>query len=204
MTVVKLNNKTSPSLRPCIPVASDRSVGYYASHLLWFLVTILVFRAAQSFHDKESAMAFYGVYHREPLNQIIHFFGVPIIISTAFIYGSHLPLTHAVVLDAMPWIPSHYLSWASIWFAFYVGFYASVDAIGAVLYFPVLYVMYALAVRWTVSDQQRVASLNKSKTSASSWIGTGRLLQWALCWHVFAWYIQVRAFHMASYFDHGN
>jgi hypothetical protein len=47
------------------------------SHVLSALLLALVVSSARSFRDSgEDAMAFYGVYHQTPGNQLVHFIGV--------------------------------------------------------------------------------------------------------------------------------
>jgi uncharacterized membrane protein YGL010W len=66
-------------------------VALMASHVFILGVFGLCTKAAfYDFQNVESALAFYGVYHREPLNQVIHFFGVPLIIWTLLVYTAHL------------------------------------------------------------------------------------------------------------------
>ena len=53
-------------------------------------------------------MAFYGVYHRNPINQLIHVICIPLILWTMTIFYAHLPVTDRVVVDFLPGIPAHY------------------------------------------------------------------------------------------------
>jgi len=180
--------KNKQPLLPPMPIALTK--GLIVAHVLTLAFFASVLMAARNFPDAEAAMAFYGVYHREPGNQIIHFFGVPIIAWTLITMQAHLPLTDAFTVE-LPGIPDHYPSWATLTFAFYVLFYFSIDLVGASLYFPFLYLVYATSVRWTAHDQRKA----KQQTDKPSWTGTGTLLKWAMVFHVLAWYVQIHPGH---------
>ena len=126
-----------------------------------------------------SSLAFYGVYHRTPYNQVIHLIGVPFIIWTMILYGTYLPFTTAVPIHTgttnvtaatkqqsnsllqklIPPIlqlpPSHHMTWATLWVLLYVAFYSYIDFIGACLYTPFLYIMYVTSVHWSQQDLQQ-------------------------------------------------
>jgi uncharacterized membrane protein YGL010W len=153
----------------------------------------IVFNAAIGFKDGSSALAFYGVYHREPWNQFIHFFGVPLIIWTIFIMIAHLPLPFFGKFDIkIPFCKRHALSWATLVTVGYMIFFLMIDLFGGVLYFPVLYFMYVSAVNLMIRDQE---SANKKQDDASNWMGTGLLLKYAVVLHVLAWYVQIHPGH---------
>jgi uncharacterized membrane protein YGL010W len=153
----------------------------------------IVFNAAIGFKDGSSALAFYGVYHREPWNQFIHFFGVPLIIWTIFIMIAHLPLPFFGKFDIkIPFCKRHALSWATLVTVGYMIFFLMIDLFGGVLYFPVLYFMYVSAVNLMIRDQQ---AAYKKQDEASNWMGTGLLLKYAVVLHVLAWYVQIHPGH---------
>jgi uncharacterized membrane protein YGL010W len=177
-------------------------ISLMAAHL--FIVNLFYTCAKTAFVDfqnAESALAFYGVYHREPLNQVIHFFGVPLILWTLLVFTAHMVLPPIpskrapppVIIPRLPGIPAHYMTWATLWVLLYVAFYLKIDYIGALLYMPFLYMYYATAVRWTRNDQEKAWLLaSKDKTPATvSWMGTRSLISWACFLQVFAWYVQV-------------
>jgi uncharacterized membrane protein YGL010W len=184
--------KAKPVLLPRVP--DEMTPVLLAAHAINFVLSIIVVQASLAFEDAEKAMAFYGVYHREPWNQVIHFFGVPLIIWTLFVCQAHLPLTQAVTIDFLPFIPSHYISWATLWFLYYAGFYFTIDATGALMYAPVLFIMYATAIRWAHSDQKEWQRQNAPEWSPP-WTGTGKALRWAAALHVLAWYMQLHPGH---------
>lgn len=157
-------------------------------------LTVVMVLAAKKFRNIEDALGFYGVYHREPMNQLIHFFGVPGIIWSAMIFYAHLalPIIGAYSI-AMPGAPSHPISWATVAFLFYLIFYINIDPFGGILFSPVLYAMYATAVNWTRQDQDR--QIKKTSSRQVRWIGTGRTLKLAALIHLMSWYVQIHPGH---------
>jgi 2-hydroxy fatty acid dioxygenase len=169
------------------PAMSTRLCIY---HVLVTILSITVARAMLNCTDKEHAMAVYGAYHRTPWNQVIHFFGIPALLFTIFIFLAFVPVTNSIVLT-IPFAPSHYPTWATLWCGVYVLFYLYIDVWGALFMTPVLYAMYVTAVRWIEADQRaQLQETGKMKVT-----GTGRLLKASFLLHVFAWYIQIHLGH---------
>lgn len=168
------------------------SASFLVAQAVTALLVALIVKAALSFEDASSALAFYGVYHREPWNQFIHFIGVPLILWTIFIMTAHLPLPflgqYAITI---PFTPTHALTWATLVTAGYIVFYLMIDTVGGLLYAPVLLAMYRSAVNLTANDQ----ALASKKQDDNNWTGTGRLLKYALWLHVLAWYVQIHPGH---------
>lgn len=192
--MVTVSKKSPPTSALCWK--PPMTTGLLVAHGVCTAIAAIMVQAARKFQTKESALAFYGVYHREPVNQAIHFLGVPGIIFSLFVFQFHVgPLlpTPAPVLD-LPFVPAHTPNWATLYALFYVVFYYSIDPVGAALYLPVLYAMYAVAARWTCYDrlQQQASS---SSPFQKSWRGTGRALRGALYVHAFCWYTQIHWGH---------
>ena len=168
------------------------SQGLLVAHVVNTAVIYLVLMAAREFEDSTSAMAFYGVYHREPLNQLIHFIGVPLILWSMLAFQAHVPLTDRFELN-LPGIPRHCPTWATLLIPFYGFYYFKIDTMGALLYAPIWYVMYLTSVRWRATD--RTEYRKRKVNEAVPWFGTGRVLRYAAIVHVFAWYIQIHPGH---------
>jgi hypothetical protein len=127
-----------------------------------------------------------------------------------------LPLRGGILL--------HYVSWSNLLLVMYVSFYLSMDVLGAMLYFPCMYCLYAMAIHWTAHDHAQQAAVElkqfylKHKThndaakllllsSAAAirlppphlplprWYGTGQFLQQAAMVHFLSWYIQIHWGH---------
>ena len=169
--------------------------GFIVAQLLTVLLLIVDISAAIKFRDIEDALGFYGVYHQEPMNQLIHFFGVPGLIYSIIIVLAHLPLpvigSYAI---SFPGVPSHPLSWGTVLALFYLIFYIYIDPFGGILYSPLLYGMYLTAANWTREDQKK--QMKKTSSKEVSWVGTGRTLKLAALVHVLSWYAQIHPGHV--------
>jgi uncharacterized membrane protein YGL010W len=157
--------------------------GLVLAHVISCVILYIIVEAALKFEHATDALAFYGVYHREPWNQVIHFFGVPGILWTIIIFLVHLQI---------PIFGIPRFTYGLLLTLFYVVFYLQMDPIGGTLYAPVLYLMYASAVYWTEQDQKAAAAATGNN---QSWCGTGRLLIVSFIVHVFSWYVQIHLGH---------
>jgi uncharacterized membrane protein YGL010W len=180
--------------------ATPATTGLVLAHALTAVVSMLTARAALEFGSSVlETMAFYGVYHAHPWNQVIHFFFVPVLLWSAFVFMAHLALLpSSFVRIQLPGMPAHNLSWATLWLLGYTIFYVAVDWRGGLLYLFVLYAMYASAVRLHHHDQneeQLQQQASKQSTQPPSWTGTGRLLRRALVLHLLGWYMQIHPGH---------
>ena len=63
---------------------------FIIAHIVGLALLTLILQGFLSFSSITDALGFYGVYHRDPTNQIIHFFGVPIIIWSMIVFLAHL------------------------------------------------------------------------------------------------------------------
>ena len=189
---------TSTSIVPSLIIAHATAIS----------ILTIIFNGASKFHNVTDALGFYGVYHRNPINQVIHFFGVPCIIWSLFIFLAHLTLPIPILNHIhvnIPFAPTHLLNYATILTIGYILFYIKIDPFGGTLYVPFAYFMYVTAVSMTIKDQQCaknnetyklvVKEKEKSKIRKSSWIGTGKALRFAFIVHVAGWYVQVHPGH---------
>lgn len=175
-------------------------------------VLAIMINGASNFQDITDALAFYGVYHRDPINQVIHFFGVPCIIWSALLFTAHLKI-HPSVVVKIPFAPNHSLSYATVITIGYILFYTYLDTFGGLLFAPFIYFQYITAVLCQTQDQLKAKNasiemekkknddtpskdINKKNGSAtSSWTGTGRALKLALWVHILGWYVQIHPGH---------
>ena len=166
------------------------SPGLVLAHFTSGAVLFIIISAAFEFSDITDLLAFYGVYHRNPTNQLIHFFGVPGILWTILIFLVHLKVpmveTPSFVKQILP--VGHQITYGLLLTLFYLFFYLTIDPFGGILYAPVLYVMYMSAVYLTDQDQQKV--------DGKKWSGTGKLLLFTLVVHFFCWWIQIAVGHV--------
>jgi uncharacterized membrane protein YGL010W len=157
------------------------TLGLVLAHVFSGVIVYIIVEAALKFEHATDALAFYGVYHRQPWNQVIHFFGVPGILWTILIFLVHLQI---------PIFGVPRFTYGLLLTLFYVVFYLQMDPLGGTLYAPFLYLMYKSAVYLTDQDRKTAAAGNNQ-----SWCGTGRLLIFAFIVHVFSWYVQIHLGH---------
>lgn len=166
---------------------------------------VVVAQAALNFKDITDALAFYGVYHREPMNQIIHFFGVPAIIWSALIFLAHVPLSsnNNAIKISTPGAPKHRITYATLTTLGYIVFYLKIDPYpGGILYTPFIYLYYITAVRMVLKGQREGINIVQNKkrddytdSHRKKYSSTGRVLKIAAIVHVLAWYVQIHPGH---------
>lgn len=166
--------------------------GYVVSNLIAIAFTVLVIQVAKNSDSTSDLLAAYGVYHQHPVNQLIHFFGVPAIIWSAFLFFAHVHLPFCAssnVISFLPCAPAHSPNWATVLALVYAVLNLVLDQFGGTIYCSVLYVGYTWAVSIAVADQRRCVA------NDAPWYGTGRSMRLALGVHLFAWYIQIHPGH---------
>jgi 2-hydroxy fatty acid dioxygenase len=173
------------------------------AHFLCSVIATIIVRSFNEFKNSSEALAFYGVYHRYAWNQVIHFFGVPGIIWSLSIFMAHVKLPGTIpmswakgVLPAVL-LPDDFvvqLNYANILSMAYLLFYVTIDTLGGVLYAPVLFVTYSLAIKLFHLDQ-KVASVEAVEGSPTPWYGTGKMLKFAALVHFLSWFLQIQIGH---------
>jgi len=198
------------------------SFSFLLAHSFSFAISYVIIRSFWEFENASRALAFYGVYHRYGWNQVIHFFGVPGIIWSLLVFLVHVPLpvvgTTTTTITATATTTTtktkndhRYrssplnMNYAGFLAICYNLFYLSIDPLGAVLYAPVLYAMYASAATILQKDQAEAAEAAANKCNSSndttgivastSWYGTGNALKFAFVVHVLCWYVQIHLGH---------
>lgn len=187
MVVVKLDSsRILPSVPDTIPL------GLGVTHALFLAAFGICAKTAIEFTDPAPTLAFYGVYHRDPWNQLIHFFGVPLILWSMLVFAAHLPLTNAVTIPSIPagCCRAHHVSWATLFLILYTALYFRIDVVGALMYTPIMLYMYATAIEWTANDQAK-----KKENGDDSWLGTKQVAKQALWMHLLGWYLQIHLGH---------
>ncbi len=158
---------------------TSSSAPFYIAHLIGIILLTVITKGFLSFKNITDALAFYGVYHRHPINQIIHFFGVPMIILSLLIFLAHLkvPIPLLNINIHIPFIRKHQVNYATILATIYTSFYLHLDSFGGALYAPFSYFLYATAVNLMAEDQEKAQNVEKQKdisgkTRHASWAGT--------------------------------
>merc|ERR1719223_1823782 len=109
------------------------SPSYILAHAFALGMCYIMIDAALSFQNVDDALAFYGVYHRDPINQLIHFFGVPCIIWSFLVFFAHLNISSSIKIN-IPGAPSHHLNYATLVTLGYLIFYLHLDRFGGALF----------------------------------------------------------------------
>jgi len=167
------------------------------AHVAVICVMSIIARAALQFRDVTDALAFYGVYHRDTVNQVIHFFGVPGILWSMLLFLAQIPLPHYYLLPMITVsklhgaTDAHSVTYSTLVALAYALFYIKIDPVGGLLYAPIIYAMYVHVVRLTLADQREA----RKKYDQAPWTGTGRLLKMAALVHFLAWYVQIHPGH---------
>ncbi|EFJ51084.1 hypothetical protein VOLCADRAFT_57524 [Volvox carteri f. nagariensis] len=133
--------------------------------------------------DLPEQLAFYGSYHNHPLNQLIHFFCVPAILWSCFVWLSAAgPLLPVPALAPPTWLGP---AWAAalqptnpafLLVAAYSAFYLALDLFAGTTWALVV----GLPLAWTAT----------AFTAAIP-----RAWAWALSVHVLGWYMQIHPGH---------
>lgn len=184
---------------------SKISASYVAANVVAATFFYLIVETAISVKNKEELLAAYGTFHQDAINQIIHFFGVPVIIWSALIFLAHVDfpfLSKSISIPSIPLLPKHPFTWGTIVAAFYVVFNCKLDTFAGTIYAAIVYMMYVSAVRITSSDKRLFLRMKKKMSNErvnsvqAPWYGTTKSLKIALLMHIFAWYVQIHPGHM--------
>ena len=184
-----------------VPAPRTMPTSYWIAHAACAAISYIIIDSFWEFQDATEALAFYGVYHRYPLNQLVHFFGVPGILWSFFMFMVHIPfpLSSKIVSGGTVTVVVDY---ALVMAIAYELFYLWIDPLGGFLYAPVIYAMYRSSVKMRQSDQQEatIAAIRKAPSSLYSristpWYGTGKLMKFAAFIHFMSWYVQIHLGH---------
>lgn len=150
-------------------------------HAFFAFLTISVLVAVATTESLDDAMAFYGMYHRNGWNQLIHFFGIPAILWTMILLGAHVPWTTKLLIQ---WPTPHYFSWATFLYVFYTTYYIWIDPIGGIgLMLPILTGFYYTSVTWTAQEQNQYKDPPIVGPKLTRFIVAVQLLSWYLQIH---------------------
>ena len=153
------------------------------AHVFTIILFRICYNGASQFQNIGQALGFYGVYHQDPINQLIHFVGVPIIIWSLQLFLVHLtlpplPLIHHHIpkIKNLPFMPDHDMTYGTISTIGYILLYLKLDWFGGLLYAPFAYMLYATAVSTVARDQiqaqqqaaQQVAHQKTLKSQATN------------------------------------
>ena len=170
------------------PSSSSSLQSFYIAHVFAITIMLLIIRGFLIFSNTEEAFAFYGVFHRTPINQLIHFFGVPLIVGSGLTFFAHLTVPLPFFKDIniqLPCVRKHSLNYGTLLILVYVFFYIHMDLFGGLLYAPFGFALYAIANNVTIDDKLQAKKKIKEETSSGKlvekvqWIGTC-VIQWII------------------------
>lgn len=163
-------------------LTGTRRWGQIFLHIFSISLMAVISQNAMKLNNVTDELAFYGVYHSDPWNKVIHFFFVPTIAWTLSIWLVHVEILPISI--SLPFLPRHRINHATLWLFAAAYLYLTIDPLGGTLYLPVMYFfLYGSAVWLHQKDQQ--------KSQSKSWTGTGKLLQWSAVLHVLSWILQI-------------
>jgi uncharacterized membrane protein YGL010W len=184
------------------------------AHAIALSILKITYNGARNFSNITDALASYRVYHRNPTNQIIHFFAVPFIIWSVLVFLSHLKLPLCSKINVnIPFVPKHPVNYATILTIGYIVFYIKLDNFGGTLYAPFAYFLYANAISIQTNDQRRALeqigkkqddrntsdagnNTNNNNNNNIAWSGTGKAIKLAAIVHSLGWWVQIHPGHV--------
>merc|ERR1712038_777973 len=154
------------------------STSYFLAHTFSIVLLTLIVKSFISYSSITDALAFYGVYHRNPINQLIHFVGVPASVWSMMIIQSHLNVPLISFTVNIPGTSPHKATYSTLIFAIYTLCYLYLDPYGGLFFFPFIYVLYITSTSLTLKDKkeaklQKGNGANAKPSSTVSWTGTG-------------------------------
>lgn len=138
--------------------------------------------------DLHQELAFYGSYHQNPINQLIHFIFIPIIWWTYCIMMAHLPLFNVPLSVA-----GHPITWGTVQLAVYAIYYIALDKLGGSIFSAVLLLFYFSAVKMVDNDREK--SKKSGPSGKPQQTGMGFALKFAIGMNILAWYMQIHPGH---------
>lgn len=131
----------------------------------------------------EDQLAFYGAFHHNKLNQLIHIIFVPLIVWSSLVFLVLLTpgSTHSFVeLDSKSilatFLPEHGINFSLVAFLFYAVYYLTLDFVPALIYDCFLFFLYSHANHLAFSSPNAL------------WI--------ALAVHLLSWFMQIYPGHI--------
>ena len=149
----------------------------------------VIARAMMATKGLETELGFYGAYHSDPWNQLIHFVFVPCIWWSicVFLCYAPLPVLPAVGLGS---IGGHELTWGTLQLCVYVAFYISLDVVAGAITSALLLGFYLQASSAVAGERARAAAAaGKGGKKKMTWF------KFAFILHALAWYMQIHPGH---------
>lgn len=144
--------------------------------------------------DLEAQLGFYGAYHQDPRNQLIHFFFVPSILCATMLMLAHFSIFGLRL--PVPGTGGHSLNGGSVVVAIYATYYLQLAPLGGGIFVGCLLLpMYALSTYLVRCDRQAAAAKRGASAKPSGAGGLGFAMKLSLAVQVVAWYMQIHPGH---------
>lgn len=153
--------------------------------------------AALRAQDFDKELVFYGVYHQNPWNQLIHFIFVPAIWMSFMLLHCYLPVLG--LRNCVVPFTSHRVTWGTLQLAVYLTYYLRLDGgVWTRVYAVVLVALYFLACRIVHREIDRDAVQGAKRGPAAKPAETRaglKAFHVALLLQVVSWYMQLHPGH---------
>ncbi len=148
------------------------------AHCFAITIILIVTRGFLSITSITEEFAHYRVFHRSPINIIIHFIGSPAVLWSFLLFFAHLKIPYLDnIIVHIPFTETHQFNYSSLTILIYALFYLYLDAFGGILFAPFLYFLYSTANNLKASDQAKTVNARKrgyangKLEKFSSWTG---------------------------------
>jgi len=136
--------------------------------------------------DIEEQLAFYGAYHSNVYNQLIHVVFVPLIWGTACVWLAYSP---KFLKNGPEW-----LNFSFVVYLMYASYYGVLDFKTALLVDAFYFVVFLVA-NHIVAKEKEAGKKTKVGPQAKPSGPSYSAAKWALVLHVFGWYMQIHPGH---------
>jgi len=150
----------------------------------------VVLKAMMNTKGLEAELGFYGAYHSNPWNQLIHFIFIPCIWWSICVFTCYVPFFPLRALG-LGSLGGHRITWGTAQLVIYSAFYVSLHPVAGGLTSLLLLLFYLQASSAVSVEQARVA-VAKSKGKAD------KKMTWftfAFILHALSWYMQIHPGH---------
>ena len=154
------------------------------------LIFALIGRAMMNTKGLENELGFYGAYHQNPMNQLIHFIFVPCIWWSVCIFMCYLPFPPLEILGIAE-VRGHKISWGTLFIILYSVFYINLHPIAGTIT-SCLYLGLYLQASSAVAAERKKANASQKKENATKKMS---LSTFAFILHALGWYMQIHPGH---------
>lgn len=146
----------------------------------------------------ESELAFYGAYHSNPWNQLIHFVCIPCIWWSICVFLCYVPFLPGAMLG---WesVGGHRITWGTLQLLFYAAFYIHLEFFAGILTSFVLLFFHLQASEAVARERAFRVAAGSKRDGRDDGVRKGkRPMSWfrfAFLLHALSWYLQIHPGH---------